>query len=443
MKVVVIGAGYVGSVSAACLAQLGHVVVAVDPNGAKIDALNAGQSPVLEPGLAEMIAAGVSSGRLRGTQRVGTEVVDADVALICVPTPSGPGGTTDCEALRKVLEQLKAYSRDREQPLPLAVRSTVRATVLRQLAEVAQFPTDRFPMVVNPEFLRETTAISDFFRPPYLIAGGDDRSAVDSVLSIYESIEAPRFAMDMETASLVKYASNAFHAAKIAFANEIATICEWEGADPVTVMDVFRTDTLLNVSPAYLRPGFAFGGSCLGKDLRALIGLGMMRQQPLHLLSGVLSSNRVRIDQVAALVLSRSARRLAVLGLSFKCGTDDLRESPYVELAERLLANGCDLRIWDPDLDPVKLVGANKVFAETHLPRLSGLLVPTLDEALAGASGVILCKSVLSREGLDALIESGVEIFDIEYHARRLCNRPEAVHPIAPQAVEPVLSRSS
>jgi len=396
MKVVMFGAGYVGCVTAACLAHLGHDIVAVDPNTSKIDALNAGQSPILESGLGQMIAAGVSSKRLRGLYVVGDELLDADVVIVCVPTPSATGGTTDRRPLERVLEQVIVGGRGRDQKLPIAVRSTIRAKSLRELTSRISLSTELFPVVINPEFLRETTAVEDFMHPPYLIAGGDDLIAVKHVLSLYDGVTAERFELDMESAALVKYASNAFHGLKIAFANEIATLCDLEGADPLRVMEVMRSDTILNVSPAYLRPGFAFGGSCLSKDLRALVALGVASHEPLHLLSAILTSNRARLDQAIALILQRRPGRLAVLGLSFKTGTDDLRESPYVELAERLLGKGFDLRIWDPDLDPAKLIGGNRVYVEEHLPHLGRLLVSTSNQALEGAAGVILCKRVLS-----------------------------------------------
>lgn len=441
MRVVILGAGYVGCVSAACLAQLGHEIVAVDLNATKIEALNAGESPVLEAGLDEIIAAAVRSGRLRGASDIGTQLLDADVVMVCVATPSGTGGMTDPRPLQRVLEQLMAASRSRAHALPIAVRSTIRARTLRELAEKMFFPLQRLPMVVNPEFLREASAVKDFFHPPYLIAGGDDAWAVARVMALYEGIDAQRFEVDMETASLVKYASNAFHALKIAFANEIATVSDLEGADPVTVMELMRRDNLLNISPAYLRPGFAFGGSCLSKDLRALVALGLEAHEPLHLLSGVLSSNQRRIDQAVALVLARRPCRLAVLGLSFKSGTDDLRESPYVELAERLLGKGFELRICDPDLDPAKLIGANRAYVQEHLPHLGRLLVSTPDEALDGAAGVILGKNVLSEPRLQALIESGVEIYDLEYHSRTLYRtRPSAIRLIGPRVEEPMLA---
>jgi len=416
MKVVIFGAGYVGCVSAACLAQLGHQVVAIDPNATKIEALNAGQSPVLETGLDELIAAGVRSERLRGTRQIGRELEDADIAMLCVPTPSGTGGGADLRPLTRVLEELVAGSQSREEPLPVAVRSTVPARSLRQVAEGISLPKGRLPLVINPEFLRETTAVRDFCHPPYIIAGGDDPVAVKKVLALYDGIEAPRFEVDMETASLVKYASNAFHALKVAFANEIATVSAVEGADPLVVMELVRADSLLNISPAYLRPGFAFGGSCLPKDLRALVALGQVSHEPLPLLSAILVSNHRRIEQALELLLAGRPRRLAVFGLSFKTGTDDLRESPYVELAERLLGKGFELRIYDPDLDPTKLIGANRVYIEDHLPHLGRLLVSTPEEAVDGAKGVVLCKRVLSGERLRALAESGLEIYDLEYH---------------------------
>ena len=436
MKVVIFGAGYVGCVSAACLAKLGHEIVAVDVNPAKIEALNAGRSPLLENGLEDLIVAGVRSKRLSGTCDSSKQVLDADVAMICVPTPSSSGGTTDLRPLRRVLEQLSQATRDRDRPLPVAIRSTVRATTLRALAAQISFPTERLPLVIHPEFLREATAIADFFHPPYLVAGGDDPRPVQTVLSLYEGIDARRFEVDMETASLVKYASNAFHALKIAFANEMATVSDLEGADPLTVMELLRSDTILNVSAAYLRPGFAFGGSCLPKDLRALVAVGASAHEPLPLLSAILPSNQCRIQQGVDLVLARRPCRLAVVGLSFKSGTDDLRESPYVALAERLLGKGFELRIYDPDLDPSTLIGANRAYIDEHLPHLGRLLVSTHEEALDGAAGVILCKPVLSEMVLRSLVAFGVDIYDLEYTTRKVAPGLAAVQFIGPRTDE-------
>jgi GDP-mannose 6-dehydrogenase len=270
--------------------------------------------------------------------------------------------------------------------------------------------------VANPEFLRETNAIADFFHPPFIVVGGGDADAVEQVLQLYQGIDAPRQRLDLESALLVKYACNAYHALKIAFANEVATVAELSGADALLVMDLVGQDKLLNLSPAYLRPGFAFGGSCLPKDLRALTAWGRSVHEPLPLLAGVLASNQRRIEQALERIVAASGRAVAVFGLSFKAGSDDLRESPYVELVERLLGKGFAVRIYDPDVDPSKMVGSNLAYINVHLPHLARWLVATPEQALQGADAVLLCKKLLSKAQLVSLIQAGMAVHDIELH---------------------------
>jgi GDP-mannose 6-dehydrogenase len=422
MNIVVLGAGYVGCVSAACFARLGHRVIAVDVEPSKIDALRGGHSPILEPDLDELIGEVVASGRLTGTVEADLAIAAADAVMICVGTPSQRNGSLDTRAMTRVLETIVRASRERRHKLPVAIRSTIVAPVLRQL--VAQCIPDEeespIRIVSNPEFLRETSAIADFFHPPFVLAGGDDAEAVNVVLAMYEGVDGPRHRVSLETASVVKYACNAFHALKISFANEMASFSSVVGADPLEVMRLVRQDKVLNISPAYLKPGFAFGGSCLPKDLRALTAVASAEHEPLPLLSSILPSNQRRIEQVLETIVAAGPRRLAMLGLSFKLGSDDMRESPYVELAERLIGKGFELRIFDPDIEPERLLGSNRAFACAHLPHISRLLVSTPGDALARADAVILCKRVLAGETLRALMNPDAAIFDLEYHAREL-----------------------
>jgi GDP-mannose 6-dehydrogenase len=338
--------------------------------------------------------------------------------MVCVGTPSSPRGTIDTGALSRVFEELASSTETRSTTLPVAIRSTVLAPLLRELiADVSsRRPRSVLRWVANPEFLRETNAIEDFFHPPFIVVGGGDADAVEQVLQLYQGIEAPRQRLDLESALLVKYACNAYHALKIAFANEIATVAELSGADPLLVMDLVGQDKLLNLSPAYLRPGFAFGGSCLPKDLRALAAWGRSVHEPLALLSGVLASNQRRIEQALERIVAAPSRAVAVFGLSFKAGSDDLRESPYVELVERLLGKGFAVRIYDPDVDPSKMVGANLAYINVHLPHLARWLVATPEQALLGADAVLLCKKLLSKAQLASLIQSGMAVHDIELH---------------------------
>ncbi len=417
MKLAVLGAGYVGCVSAACLAKLGHSVVAVDTVPSKVDMINDGRSPVAEPGLDELIREVAGAGRLRATLEAADAIDDADVVLVCVATPSSPEGTIDTRSIHSVFETLLRHSATRSEPLLVAIRSTIPFPVLSTVLEAVGYEPriSRLDVVLNPEFLRETTAIEDFYSPPFLVAGGAEPAAVETVLELYDGINAPRYGVSAETAALLKYASNAFHATKIAFANELAAVATIFGADPLRVMELLTADRVLNISPAYLRPGFAFGGSCLPKDLRALVAAGRATHQPLPLLDGVLTSNRSRLDRALDLIQSRPDRRLAILGLSFKKGTDDLRESPYVDLAERLIGKGYELKIYDPDVIPEQTVGANRSWAQNRLPHLARLMVPTLEQALAGVEAVVLFKDLCSAPELRRLLPAEAVIYDLEY----------------------------
>ncbi len=418
MKLAGLGAGYIGSVSAACLAHLGHSVVAVDTVRLKVDGINDGCSPVTEPGLDQLIRDMVRAGRLRATLEIEKALREAEVVLVCVATAGLPGGTIDTSSIRNVFETLCRYGEARDKPLPVAVRSTIPFTDLNAVLEDVGYERESswLRVVVNPEFLREGTAIEDFYSPPFIVAGGDDPEAVDKIIKLYDEISAPQYRVSPETASLLKYASNAFHATKISFANEISLLAGTFGADPLEVMALLTEDRTLNISPAYLRPGFAFGGSCLPKDLRALVAAGRTAHQPLPLLDGVLASNRSRMDRAVDLIQSRPGRRLAIIGLSFKKGTDDLRESPYVDLAERLIGKGYELRIYDPDVIPEQTVGANRTWAQIHLPHLARLMVSSLEQVIADAEAVVLCKNLCPAQRLRQLLPAGAVVYDLEYN---------------------------
>ncbi|MGO8676683.1 MAG: nucleotide sugar dehydrogenase [Limisphaerales bacterium] len=425
MKIVVFGAGYVGCVTGACLAKLGHRVTVTDTVASKVETLRQGRSPVLESGLDELIAGETVQGRLSGDQDSKDALLQSDMALVCVGTPCLPNGLVETKVLYRVLQSIAAQTADRAAALPVVVRSTILAPMLRQtLAQIqSNLSTSTIEVVVNPEFLRETTAVFDFFHPPFIVVGGDNEKTLDTVLELYRGIEAPRFKMSLETASVLKYACNAFHALKIGFANEIDTLATLIGADGREVMNLLTKDRVLNISPAYLRPGFAFGGSCLTKDLRALEALAREHHEPLPLLSSVLLSNRRRVEQALDVILSRPERRLAFIGLSFKVGTDDLRESPFVELAERLLGKGFEIRIYDPDCEAARLVGSNLAQVMARLPHLARALATSPEEACAGAEAVLLCKKLLGSAAVQELAARNVVIYDLD--------RMDAVHKLA------------
>ena len=421
MRVAVLGAGYVGCLTGASLAALGHTVELVDIARAKVDAINSGRSPVREPGLSELIARLVREKKLSATDSGKDACSRADIAVVCVGTPLGERGDVDVRAVQTVLNRIADAVSGRDTVMPVAVRSTISPHRLREvIAEVeAAHPEPRVSFVCNPEFLREATGLSDFTHPPFIIAGGDDAGAVERVLSLYDGVDAPRFATTLETAAMVKYACNAFHALKICFANEMAALATVAGADPLELMEVVASDTKLNASAAYLKPGFAFGGSCLPKDVRAMAALGQQRNQPAHLFHAITESNAHRLKQGLDTILAGPGRRLAFLGVTFKAGTDDLRESPYVELARGLIDAGRDLSIYDSDLEPEAIAGVNKSFVDARLPNLAELLKTDLDAVLSDADGVVLCKRVAPLEQIVAAVKEGTPIYDVEYLAAR------------------------
>jgi GDP-mannose 6-dehydrogenase len=400
MKVAVFGLGYVGTVSAACLAANGHDVWGVDPDELKVAAVASGTSPIVEPGLQALVAQAVASGKLHASVRPADALDNADVSLLCVGTPSASSGETNLAYIYRVVEDLVQALTDSVSPRPfhtVVIRSTVPPGTVEDVNAVLQSAfQDAGPDVgvaMCPEFLREGTGIADFFAPPYTVIGATDLRAIDAVSRLFSFLEAPLRVVHPRTAESLKYACNAFHATKISFANDMGRIFSRLGVDSREVMELFCEDTFLNISPKYLRPGFAFGGSCLPKDIRALLYLARAESVDIPLLSGVLASNRLSIDEAVDRVVAGAGHRVAMLGLSFKPDSDDLRESPYVDLAETLLGKGYDVRIHDPVLNPSSLVGANRQYVESRLPHLKRILTDTPEEAIAGADIAIVSHS--------------------------------------------------
>ena len=381
MRISVFGLGYVGVVTAACFAKDGHQVIGIDIDKEKVDLINKGISPIIENGIDELIGEGVRAGRLAATASAEEAVHFSDLAFICVGTPSLPGGTLDTRSIESASAQLGDQLRARTAPFLIVIRSTALPGTTRTLA----IPTleahsgrpigDGYDVVYHPEFLREGTSVPDFYDPPKIVVGERVSGAGQLVLQLYEGIECPRFTTSIELAEAVKYADNAFHALKITFANEVGRFCKAEGIDAREVMDLFCADTKLNISPRYLRPGFAFGGSCLGKDLRALLSEAHAKGVQLPLLDSILSSNRAQVEQVVRLIETHSPESVGLVGLSFKPGTDDLRESPLVQLAKQIVGKVGRLLIYDERVQADRLIGSNKAYIEQHLPRLPGLLV--------------------------------------------------------------------
>jgi len=400
VKIAVFGTGYVGCVSAACLARDGHHVVGVDIDAVKVAGINAGHSPVSEPGLDELLADQVAAERLRATTNVAEAVADSRVALICVGTPSGADGAVSSTAVERVVEAIGLALRDGQRDYTIVVRSTLLPGILEEtlaprLVEAAGRELGSgLSLCNNPEFLRESSAIKDYDDPPYVLVGAHDPSAAEVVLGLYSKIKAEKIVTDPSAAALVKYACNAYHAVKVCFANEIGSLGKALGTDGQEVMRLVCKDTKLNVSPAYLRPGFAFGGSCLPKDVRALVRYAQQQAISVDLLSATLSSNEAHLRRALRLVQDSGCRRIGLVGLSFKAGTDDLRESPQVILAESLLGRGYNLRIYDPGVAMSRLHGRNLAYVDQHLPHLAALLVQEAEEIAEHAELLIFATSV-------------------------------------------------
>ena len=401
--------GYVGCVSAACLADLGHHVVGVDVNPQKLEMIRNGQPPIVEPGLDILLANATSEGRLTVSDDAASATNQTELSMICVGTPSRSNGDLDTSHVQRVAEQVgSGLRRSGSSRHVIAIRSTLLPGTLRQVIPTIERASGLragvdFGVVANPEFLREGTAIEDFRHPPFTIIGQMDEASGDVVAKCYEGLGAPIHRLTLEAASMVKYASNAFHAMKVAFANEIGAFCHDSGVDGVSVMRVFAQDRVLNVSPAYLMPGYAFGGSCLPKDLRALIYAAKRSDTNVPLLSAVLPSNDVHLERVAGLITELGRRRVTLIGLSFKTGTDDLRESPLVRLAERLIGSGYRLRIVDPDVSLATVMGKNRDYMEKVLPHIDELLTVDMHAAARDADVIVIGKRIPS---LDKLTDS-------------------------------------
>ncbi|MFL6143614.1 MAG: nucleotide sugar dehydrogenase [Labedaea sp.] len=391
MKISVFGLGYVGCVSAACLAGQGHEVIGVDVNPVKIDLIRRGQAPVVEERIGELTADVVRSGALRATTDVAAAIHASEVSLICVGTPSAANGSLSTVYLERVAEQIGTALGERTGRHTVVFRSTMLpGTCLNLLVPILEKASGKtagvdFGVAVNPEFLREGTSVRDFFEPPKTVIGELDPASGDTVAQLYGGLPGEVFRVPIPVAEMTKYADNSFHALKIGFANEIGAVSQALGLDSHQVMDVFLADTKLNISPAYLRPGFAFGGSCLPKDVRGLVYAARRADVAVPLLEHLLPSNEEHLRRAFDLIAAAGRRRVGLFGLSFKPGTDDLRESPLVELAERLLGKGYDLRIYDANVTLSRLMGANREYIESRLPHLGDLLSSSVGEVMAHA----------------------------------------------------------
>jgi GDP-mannose 6-dehydrogenase len=418
MKIAIFGMGYVGVVSGACLLRDGHEVVGVDTVASKVTDLSQGRPPIQEPGVAEMLEEGFKASRLTVTTEASEALGDCDMAWICVGTPSEPDGGVNLSAVQTVATQIaKALSYSKNRPL-IVLRSTclpgtMASRVIPLLEKESGLSVGKDVQVVfHPEFLREGTGVEDFYNPPKIVIGEGCPGAGDVLLKLYEKYDAPRFRLGLTEAEMVKYCDNLLHAMKITFANEIAAISRSVGVDARRIAEVYCADTKLNISPRYFRPGFAFGGSCLPKDLRAFMRFASHKSLRLEMLESLLKSNEIQIQELIKRVLEYRPNTVGIVGLAFKPNTDDMRESPYVKVAKALIGEGIKLKIYDPIVQPEKLIGSNKEQVQKALRHLEELLVDSIEE-LASAALIIVNHPVLDAECIHSWLDSGIRVLDV------------------------------
>jgi GDP-mannose 6-dehydrogenase len=412
IRVAVLGLGYVGSVTAACLAHLGHRVIGVDRDAYKVASIETGRAPFYEPGLAELIEEGRANGRLSATTVLEPALEQAEIALICVGTPSERNGNLGLDQLRRVCSQIATVWKGKSRQLIVAVRSTVFPGTCEELTAECLGGPDRFALVSNPEFLREGNAIRDFLEPSLLVVGGASRIAAERVADLYRPLGVEACLVSLRTAEMIKYACNTFHALKVAFANEMGALSGALGIPGAEVMDTLCRDTKLNISPAYLKPGFAFGGSCLPKDLRALVYRAGRLDLKVPLLETVLPSNDEHLRRAIRKAMDLPATRIGVFGLAFKENTDDLRESPVVALLEHLIGKGRQVRVYDPHIRLEEIYGSNQQFVLAAIPHIANVLESRLENLLEWAGHVIVTQRPAAAAA--ALIEgSSVPVLDL------------------------------
>lgn len=396
MRISIFGLGYVGSVCAACFADQGHTVIGVDPNATKVDLVNSGKAPVVEAEVEEMCRKAIDQGLLKASGDAAAAIANTDLTFVCVATPSQANGNLDFKYLRKVCEEIGAALKAKDDFHVVVIRSTILPGTIRGIVipTLEEFSGKKvgvgFGVCNNPEFLREGTAVYDFRNPPKTVIGCSDDRSGDLVQSLYDGLPGPLIRCPVEVGEMVKYADNCWHAVKVAFANEIGNICKVNNIDSHAVMDIFCQDTKLNLSPYYMRPGFSFGGSCLPKDLRALTYSARAKDVAVPLLDSILPSNRAQTQRGVEMILQSGKRKVAILGFSFKAGTDDLRESPLVDVIEFLIGKGYELALYDKNVNMAKLTGANRDYILRVIPHISRLMVNDIEGALDWADVVVI-----------------------------------------------------
>jgi len=396
MRISIFGLGYVGTVSAACLAQMGNIVIGVDIDPIKVKLVNIGKSPVIEKDLEPLISSNVKAGRLRATTDSNEAIQGTETSLICVGTPSAENGNIDLTYLKRVSREIGMSLAIKDSYYLVVIRSTVLPrTVEENIIPILERYSGKqagkdFGVAFNPEFLREGTAVYDFFHPPKIVIGSMNADDAEKVAQLYKGIDAPLFQTNIKTAEMVKYVDNVFHALKVTFANEIGLICKSLNIDSHEVMNIFCQDTKLNLSPYYLKPGFAFGGSCLPKDLRALTYLARHRDLNLPVINAIIPSNQSHIQYALELIRKKGKKRIGFLGFAFKAETDDLRESPIVTLIEILLGQGFEIQIYDKNVNLARLTGANKRFIEEKIPHIAALMRDDINEVISFAEIIVI-----------------------------------------------------
>jgi GDP-mannose 6-dehydrogenase len=418
LRVSIFGLGYVGTVCAGCLAEDGHQIVAVDPVPTKVDLINAGKSTIVEAEIGELIAKAVESGMLRATDKSADAVENSELSFVCVGTPSQINGNLDLTHVRHVCEQIGRALRDKRERHTVVIRSTVLPGTMRNVVipVLEEYSGKKagidFGVCNNPEFLREGSAVKDFRLPSKTVMGELDCSSGDPLAALYAKLDMPMVRTDLQTAEMIKYIDNSWHALKIGFANEIGNICKSFSVDAHKAMEIFLMDKKLNISPAYLLPGFAFGGSCLPKDLRALAYAAKLHDLDLPILNSILPSNELQVTRGLKLIMEKGHKRVGILGFSFKPGTDDLRESPMIEIIERLAGKGYDVLIYDKNVQLASLVGANRDFILNRIPHISRLMVDNMDAVLRHAETIVICHKDKEFEGVPQLLHKGQTLVD-------------------------------
>ena len=419
MRISIFGIGYVGCVSAACFAKSGHHVIGVDVNATKVAIINSGRSPIVEAGIDELMAEMVAAGRLRAVTCSCEAIRESEISLVCVGTPSNANGSLNLNHVQHVCEEIGKALKNKQERHTVVIRSTMLPGTIENLVvptleeHSGKHAGQDFGVCINPEFLREGSSLKDFYAPPFTLIGADSKATADLVSSLYANIDAPLMVTELKTAEMVKYACNCFHALKVSFANEIGNICKAAGIDSHEVMEVFTKDTKLNLSPYYLTPGFAFGGSCLPKDLRAINYKAKQLDVEVPVLGSILTSNRLQIERAVDMVLQTGKKRVGVLGFSFKAGTDDLRESPMVTLIETLIGKGLQLAIYDRDVSLARLFGANKEYIEREIPHISQLMRSSVDEVVDDCDVIVIGNKASEFRSIESRINGNHTVLDL------------------------------